>query len=42
MREAAREDWKTGKGLVLSGTKPDCKVVEAALLQFKVLTPQKV
>jgi predicted nucleotidyltransferase component of viral defense system len=41
MREAARDDWKTGKGLVLSGTKPEWKVVDAALLQFKSLTSEK-
>jgi predicted nucleotidyltransferase component of viral defense system len=42
MREAASDEWKTGKGLVLSGTKPDWKVVEAALLRFKALSPEKV
>lgn len=41
MRETAEEEWKTGKGLVLSGTKPAWKVVDAALLRFKSLTPTK-
>jgi len=40
MRENAHDEWRTGKGLVLSGTKPDWKDVNAALLQFKARTPQ--
>lgn len=41
MRENAQDEWKTGKGLVLSGTKPDWKDVDAALLKFKARTPEK-
>lgn len=39
MREKAKEEWKSGKGLVLAGNKPDWKDVDVALLQFKARTP---
>jgi len=39
MRENARDEWKTGQGLVVSGTKPNWTDVDAALLKFKARTP---
>ena len=41
MRANAEDEWRTGKGLVLSGRKPDWKDVDAALLKFKARTPAK-
>jgi predicted nucleotidyltransferase component of viral defense system len=41
MRQNAEDEWKTGRGLVLSGKKPDWKDVDAALLKFKARTPAK-
>ncbi len=41
MRANAEDEWATGKGLVLSGRKPDWKDVDAALLKFKARTPAK-
>lgn len=41
MRANAEDEWKTGKGLVLSGKKPEWKDVDAALLKFKARTPAK-
>ena len=40
MRENARDEWRTGKGLVLSGTKPNWNDVDAAMLKFKARTPE--
>ena len=42
MRENAEEEWASGKGLVLSGKKPDWKDVDAALLRFKARVRQKL
>jgi predicted nucleotidyltransferase component of viral defense system len=42
MRANAQDEWRTGKGLVLSGKKPDWKDVDAALLKFKARMPAKV
>lgn len=41
MRENAKDEWKTGRGLVLSGPKPEWTDVDAALLQFKARTPER-
>lgn len=41
MRRNAEDEWTTGKGLVLSGTKPEWKNVDASLLKFKARTPEK-
>lgn len=41
MRANAEEEWRTGKGLVLSGKKPDRKDVDSVLLKFKARTPAK-
>lgn len=42
MRANAHDEWKTGKGLVLSGKKPEWKDADAALLKFKAHTPEKI
>jgi len=42
MRANAEDEWRTGKGLVLSGKKPDWPVVDAALLKFTARTPGKI
>jgi predicted nucleotidyltransferase component of viral defense system len=42
MRANAEAEWKTGKGLILTGKKPAWEDVSAALLEFKARTPDKV
>lgn len=41
MRKNARQEWESNRGLVIAGTKPAWKDVDAALLQFKGRTPRK-
>jgi hypothetical protein len=42
MRENSEEEWGSGKGLVLSGKKPDWRDVDGALLKFKARVQQRV
>ena len=40
MRAQAHEEWQSGHGLVIAGTKPDWADVDRALLRFKGRTPR--
>lgn len=42
MRANAREAWDINQGLVIAGSKPDWKDVDAALLRFKAHIPAKL
>ncbi len=42
MREIAKEEWRTGRNLVIEGTKPEWDEVDRALLRFKAHTPRTI
>jgi nucleotidyltransferase AbiEii toxin of type IV toxin-antitoxin system len=42
MREVAREEWRTGRNLVIEGTKPVWDDVDRALSRFKARTPRTI